>query len=60
MTTIPMCVPCGVERHAIAIELTARYEIRSDECPKCKTVVRLVSPRWPTTGKRKPAERREL
>ena len=45
MTNIPMCVACGVERHAIAIELNARYEIRSDECPKCKTVVRLVNSR---------------
>ena len=50
-----MCVACGVERHAIAIEpVTARYEIRSDECPKCKTVVRLVYARLTTNGKRSP------
>ena len=59
MTTIPMCVACGVERHAIAIELNARYEIRSDECPKCKTVVRLVNSRRATIGKRKPAVTRD-
>jgi hypothetical protein len=54
MTASPMCVACGVERHAIAIEpVNARYEIRSDECPKCKTVVRLVNARRATTGKRK-------
>jgi hypothetical protein len=59
MTTIPMCVACGVERHAIAIEpVNAKYEIRSDECPKCKTVVRLVNARRASTGRRKVAEAR--
>jgi hypothetical protein len=54
MTASPICVACGVERHAIAIEpVNARYEIRSDECPKCKTVVRLVNARLTTNGKRK-------
>jgi hypothetical protein len=61
MTDSPMCVACGVERHAIAIELVnARYEIRSDECPKCKTVVRLVNARRAATGKRKLAETRGI
>jgi hypothetical protein len=59
MTAGPMCVAYGVERHAIAIEpVNARYEIRSDECPRCKTVVRLVNARRATTGKRKLAETR--
>lgn len=59
MTASLLFVACGVERHAIAIEpVTARYEIRSHECPKCKTVVRLVKARGTTTGKRKPAKTR--
>jgi hypothetical protein len=61
MTAIPLCVACGVERHAIAIEpVTARYEIRSDECPKCKAVVRLVYVRTATTVKRKLAATRGI
>jgi DNA-binding NarL/FixJ family response regulator len=61
MIASPLCVACGVERHAIAIELvTARYEIRSHECPNCKTVVRLVNARRTTTGKRKPAGARGI
>ena len=61
MTASPLCVACGVERHAIAIEpVTARYEIRSDECPKCKTVVRFVNARRAATGKRKLAETRGI
>ena len=61
MTASPLCVACGVERRSIAIEpVNARYEIRSDECPKCKTVVRLVKARKTTTGKQKLAGKRGI
>jgi hypothetical protein len=51
MTASPLCVACGVERYAIATEpVTARYEIRAEECPKCKTVVRLVYARSRMNG----------
>jgi hypothetical protein len=40
------CSACGLDRRLIGAEpATADYEIGLFECPRCKTVVRLVQPR---------------
>jgi len=39
----PKCMACNVERRLAAVEpIAEHYEIRSFECPNCKTVIRLV------------------
>jgi|HubBroStandDraft_6_1064221.scaffolds.fasta_scaffold485770_3 hypothetical protein len=40
------CVSCGLERRLIGRELAPKnYEIQSLECPRCKTIARLVQER---------------
>jgi hypothetical protein len=39
----PRCIACSVDRPG-AMPADDEYVIKSFECPKCKTVVRLVEP----------------
>jgi len=46
------CVACGVERRTIHREwMPEGYEIQSLECPRCRTVMRMVRKR-PSIGRR--------
>ena len=41
-----LCAPCGVERQVVHREwLPREYEIQTLECPKCRTVMRMVRKR---------------
>jgi L-rhamnose mutarotase len=43
MTTIPMCVACGVKRRSIYIEpANDLFDFWSYRCPKCEAVVKVV------------------
>jgi hypothetical protein len=43
---LPRCFACRVERVSIALEpIDRRYDVRSLECPSCKSIVRLVEHR---------------
>ncbi len=45
MTTIPMCVACGVKRRSIYIEpANDLFDFWSYQCPKCEAVVKVVRP----------------
>ena len=45
MTTIPMCVACGVKRRSIYIEpANDLFDFWSYQCPKCEAVVKVVKP----------------
>lgn len=44
MAEAPACYSCSVSRLLRDVSpVTPGYEIRSFECPKCRTVLRLVS-----------------
>ena len=46
---LPRCTECNVLREAIDAEPVAqRYEIRSYECPACKSILKLVERTEPT------------
>ena len=46
MAELQPCVVCGVERRIIHREWAPKgYEIQSLECPRCRTVMRMVRKR---------------
>ncbi len=43
MTAAPICITCKLERTLVSIRPTRnRHEVRQYECPKCRSVFRLV------------------
>jgi hypothetical protein len=57
----PHCFACRIERVTIALKpIARRYDVRSVECPSCKSVLRLVEARISVTSPLRRNRRRLL